>query len=382
MRVVSPSSFHLLVKPTGSACNLACQYCYFLSKEALYPDSNFRMSEELLEVYIQQLLEAHGGPEVIIAWQGGEPTLMGLDFFERSIQLVNQYKKPHQTVSFSIQTNGTRLDDTWCRFFRRHNFLVGLSMDGPRDIHDTYRLDKRGHGTFDQVLRGWEALGRHQVQANILCAVQAANARLPVEVYRFFRDELGAQFIQFIPIVERATPETLTLADEGWGKAGPETRPLYTQAGHLVTDRSVKPKQYGRFLIEVFEEWVRRDVGRVFVQAFDVALASWAGEAAGLCAFAETCGRALAMEHNGDVYACDHFVEPDYLLGNIQETHLAELVTSERQIRFGLNKRDSLPRYCRECVVRFACHGGCPRNRFILSPTGRDGRPGDPQADT
>jgi uncharacterized protein len=377
MSAVSPPGFQVLVKPTGAICNLGCHYCFFLSKENLYPGSTFRMPEALLEAYIQQLFEASNEPEVMVSWQGGEPTLMGLGFFERSIELVNQYKKPNQRVSYSIQTNGTRLDEAWCRFLRRHDFLVGLSIDGPKHIHDTYRVDKSDQGTFEDVLRGWEMLAFHQVRVNVLCTVHAANAAHPVQIYRYFRDELGAQFIQFIPIVERATSETLPLANLGWAKAGARVRPLYTQAGRLVTRRSVKPKQYGRFLIEIFEEWVRHDVGRVFVQMFDVALANWVGEPPGLCVFAETCGQALAVEHNGDLYACDHYVEPDYLLGNIRQTHLAELVRSARQVQFGLEKRDALPRYCRECTVRFACHGGCPRNRFVASPASSGGSGGE-----
>jgi uncharacterized protein len=375
----APPSFHLLAKPTGAICNLDCQYCFFLSKEELYPGSRFRMSDEVLEAYIQQLLAAHQTPEVTVAWQGGEPTLMGLEFFQRSVELVEKHKKPGQTVAYTIQTNGTLLDDAWGSFFKEHNFLVGLSVDGPRELHNAYRVDKGGAGSFDRVMRGWEALRRHQVDVNILCTVHAANANHPVEVYRFFRDELGAKaarpaplFIQFIPIIERATPETLPLANQGWSERPGGERPLYTQEGHMVTRRSVKPKQYGAFLIGVFEEWVRRDVGEVYVQIFDVTLGSHVGEHH-LCIFAPTCGVALALEHTGDLYSCDHFVEPDYLLGNILETPMIELVASDRQKQFGLDKRDTLPRYCRECEVRFACHGGCPRNRFIQTPDGEEG---------
>jgi uncharacterized protein len=363
----APPSFHLLAKPTGAICNLDCQYCFFLSKEELYPGSRFRMTDEVLEAYVQQLLAAHQTPEVTVAWQGGEPTLMGLEFFQRSVELVEKHKRPGQMVAYTIQTNGTRLDDAWGAFFKAHDFLVGLSVDGPRELHNAYRVDKGGAGSFDRVMRGWEALRRHQVDVNILCTVHAANADHPVEVYRFFRDELGAQFIQFIPIVERATPETLPLANEGWSERPGGERPLYTQEGHMVTRRSVKPKQYGAFLIGVFEEWVRRDVGEVYVQIFDVTLGSHVGEHH-LCIFAPTCGVALALEHTGDLYSCDHFVEPDYLLGNILETPMIELVASDRQKKFGLDKRDTLPHYCRECEVRFACHGGCPRNRFIQTP--------------
>jgi uncharacterized protein len=369
----APLAFHLLAKPTGAVCNLNCKYCFFLSKETLYPGSPFRMRDEVLETYIKQLFESHRAPEVTIAWQGGEPTLMGLDFFRRAAEVVKRYRKPDQRVTYTIQTNGTRLDSEWGAFFKEHSYLVGLSVDGPRELHDTYRQDKGGQGTFDRVMRGWHFLKEHQVDVNFLCTVHAANADHPVEVYRFFRDELGAQFIQFIPIVERATPDLLPLASKGWGRTETGKRPLYTQEGHMVTHRSVKPKQFGGFLSGVFEEWVRRDVGEVFVQHFDVSLANWVGEPAGICVFQETCGLALALEHNGDLYSCDHFVEPGYLLGNIQEIHMIELVASDRQRKFGLDKRDTLPRFCRECEVRFACHGGCPRNRFIKTPDGEEG---------
>jgi uncharacterized protein len=369
----APRAFHLLAKPTGAACNLDCQYCFFLSKEMLYPGSRFRMADDLLELYIRQLLEAHQGEEeVSVAWQGGEPTLMGLGFFVRSVELVEKYRRPGQRVLHTMQTNGTKLDDAWCAFFKEHNFLIGLSVDGPKEIHDTYRVNKGGAGSFDQVMRGWEALRRHKVDFNILCTVHAANAGHPVEVYRFFRDELQTEFVQLIPIVERATAETLPLADHGWSERPGGDRPLYTQRGHLLTGRSVKPEQYGRFLIAIFEEWVRRDVGKVFVQMFDVALASWVGMHT-LCVFSPTCGYALALEHNGDLYSCDHFVEPNYLLGNIRDTHMVELVASLKQQQFGQDKQDSLPGFCRECEVRFACHGGCPKDRFIASP---DGEPG------
>jgi uncharacterized protein len=368
----APPAFHLLAKPTGATCNLDCKYCFFLSKEMLYPGSRFRMADELLETYIRQLLEAHQTPEVTIAWQGGEPTLMGLDFFKRSVGYAEKYRKPGQTVQHTIQTNGTRIDSEMAAFFKQHNFLVGLSVDGPQEMHDAYRVDKGGQGTFDQVMRGWENLRQQQVDFNILCTLHAANADHPLEVYHFFRDELQAQFIQFIPIIERATLETLPIANQGWSERAGDDRPLYTQTGDLLTERSVKPEQYGRFLNAIFDEWVRRDVGKVFVQMFDVALGSWVGVHS-LCIFAPTCGNALALEHNGDLYSCDHFVEPNYLLGNIQETHLIELVASDRQRKFGQDKQDSLPRYCRECEVRFACHGGCPKDRFISTPDGEAG---------
>jgi uncharacterized protein len=352
---------------------LDCKYCFFLSKEMLYPGSRFRMADELLETYVRQLLESHPDAEVSIAWQGGEPTLMGLDFFRRSVEHVERYKRPGQSILHTIQTNGTRIDAEWSAFFRKHAFLVGLSVDGPRRLHDAYRVDKGGQGTFDHVMRGWESLCAHGVDVNILCTVHAANADHPLEVYRFFRDELQTQFIQFIPIVERVTPELLPAATTGWSERGSGPRPLYVTEGSLVTERSVTAAQWGRFLIGVFDEWVRRDVGRTYVQTFDAALASWAGVPASMCIFAETCGNALAIEHNGDLYSCDHFVEPKHLLGNIQQVHMLELVTSEPQRQFGLAKRDTLPRYCRECAVRFACHGECPKDRFISAP---DGEPG------
>jgi len=367
-----PLAFHLMAKPTGAVCNLDCKYCFFLSKELLYPGSRFRMTDELLETYIHQLLEAQQAPEANIAWQGGEPTLMGLDFFKRSIELVEKYKKPGQQILHTIQTNGTKIDDAWATFFKQHNFLVGLSVDGPQPQHDTYRVNKGGSGSFEQVMRGWHFLQSRSVDVNILCTVHAANADHPLEVYRFFRDELGAQYVQFIPIVERATEETLPLADQGWSERAGGDRPLYTQMGELVTSRSVKPEQYGRFLIAIFDEWVRRDVGKVFVNSFDAALANWIGQPS-LCIFQPTCGKALALEHNGDLYSCDHFVEPAYLLGNIQETQMVELVASDQQRKFGQDKLDTLPQYCHDCEVLFACYGECPRNRFIHTP---DGEPG------
>jgi uncharacterized protein len=330
------------------------------------------MSDEVMEAYIRQLLKQPGATEVTIAWQGGEPTLMGLDFFRRSIQVAEKHRQPGQRVLHTIQTNGVLLDDEWCAFLKEHNFLVGLSVDGPREMHDAYRVNKGGAGTFDQVMRGWETLRRHGVDVNILCSIHAANADHPVEVYRFFRDGMGVGYMQFIPIVERATPETLPLANQGWGNRSGEARPLYTQNGTLVTDRSVGAEQFGRFMTAIFEEWVRRDVGKVFVQTFDATLGSFVGQPS-LCVFSPTCGGAPCLEHNGDLYSCDHYVEPGYRLGNIREAPIQELAGSDRQLRFGQAKLDGLPRYCRDCPVLFACHGECPRNRFIKTPDGEDG---------
>jgi len=363
---------HVLAKPTGASCNLDCKYCFFLSKERLYPGEKTRMSEATLESYLRQMLEPRDASEVTITWQGGEPTLMGLDFFRHSIELVDRYRRPGQQVQHIIQTNGVLLDDEWCAFFKEHGFLVGLSLDGPREMHNAYRVTKGGAGTFDQVRQAWETLRRHQVDVNILCSIHAANAGHPLEVYRFFRDELGASFLQFIPIVERATPEMLPLANQGWGERPGAKRPLYTQRGQMVTDRSVGAEPFGRFLIAIFDEWVRRDVGQVFVQTFDATLGSFVGLHS-LCIFSPTCGNAVCLEHNGDLYCCDHFVEPGYLLGNITRTPLFELTVSETLREFGRAKRDRLPKYCRECPVLFACHGECPRNRFISTPDGESG---------
>jgi uncharacterized protein len=369
----TPLSFHLLAKPTGPICNLDCEYCFFLSKEMLYPGDRFRMADEMLETYISELFASQRGPEVNVSWQGGEPTMMGLDFFKRSVELAEKHRKPHQRVAYTIQTNGVLVDERWAAFFKEHGFLVGLSVDGPEDLHDAYRVDKRGEGSFRRVMAGYEHLRAADVDVNVLCTVHAANQDHPLDVYHFFRDEMGVQFIQFIPIVERVTETLLPLANLGWSTSRNDTRPLYVQSGHHVTNRSVGSGAYGQFLIEVFDDWVKHDVGEMFVQMFDVALASWHGEPGSLCIFSETCGLALAMEHNGDLYSCDHYVEPDYLLGNIAETPMISLINSDKQKAFGEAKRDTLPQYCRDCEVRFACHGGCPRNRFIKTPDGDDG---------
>jgi serine-type anaerobic sulfatase-maturating enzyme len=364
----APPAFHLLAKPTGAVCNLDCSYCFFLSKEMLYPGSRFRMADELLEEYLRQLIESHSQvPEMTIAWQGGEPTLMGLAFFRRSVELANRYLRPGQRAVYTIQTNATLLDDDWAAFFEEHDFLVGVSIDGPRELHDSYRVDKGGKGSFDKVMRGLDALRSGGVEWNALSTIHAANADHGRDIYRFLRDELEARFIQFIPIIERVAAGDA----EAWTSW--RDRPLYVQQGDEVTSRSVTAEQYGRFLIDVFEEWVRRDVGEVYVQMFDVALANWVGEQPSLCVHSETCGLALALEHTGDVYSCDHFVEPEHKLGNIRMTHLLDLVDSPQQRQFGLDKRDTLPQYCLDCDVRFACHGGCPKDRFIAAP---DGEPG------
>ncbi|OGU19860.1 MAG: anaerobic sulfatase maturase [Hydrogenophilales bacterium RIFOXYD1_FULL_62_11] len=364
--------YHLLAKPAGAACNLGCQYCFFLSKENLYQGESHLMDEATLETYIRQLMESSPGPQVDVAWQGGEPMLRGLDFYKRSVELAEKYRKPHQHILHTLQTNGTLITDEWAAFFKAHNYLVGLSIDGPRAMHDAYRVSKKGEGSFDDVIRGWNCLKKHQVDVNILCTINAANADHPLEVYRFFRDALQAEYIQLIPIVERATVDTIAFANQGWGGLKGTDRPLYRQEGNLVTERTVTAEQFGAFLIGIFDEWVGRDVGRIYVTTFDVALGSWLGQH-NACIVAPTCGNALVLEHNGDVYSCDHFVEPDYRLGNIKDTPLQTLVASEKQRRFGQDKYDTLPTYCKECPVLFACYGECPRNRFIKTPDGEEG---------
>ena len=350
----APPAFHIMSKPRGAICNLGCKYCYFLSKERLYPDSDFRMADETLESYIRQYITAQQVPEVTFTWQGGEPTLMGLDFYRRAAALQKKYRRPGQQIYNTLQTNGLQINDEWADFFRRNNFLIGVSLDGPEKLHDAYRVDKGGNPTHHKVLAGIETLKKGRVDFNILTCVHAANGDYPLDVYRFLRDTVGARFIQFIPIVERANQTGF-------------------QEGEKVTHRSVTPRQYGRFLAKIFDEWLQQDVGQIFVQIFDVALGVWLGQQASLCIFGETCGTALALEHNGDLYSCDHFVEPKHFLGNIAGSEIIPLVASEKQRRFGLAKRDTLPRYCRECNVHFMCNGGCPKNRFIKTPDGEAG---------
>lgn len=352
-----PPRIHVLTKPTGAICNLDCSYCFFLDKEELYPNSNFRMSDEVLETYILQLIESHKTPEVTIAWQGGEPTLMGLDFFKKAIAYQEKYRRPGMTFENTLQTNGTLLNDEWCEFFKANNYLIGLSLDGPRELHDANRVDKVGRPTFDRVMKGLRLLQKHGVEYNILTTVNRVNSQYPLEVYRFLRDEVKTSWIQFIPVVERINEDGKTLY----------------QKGTQVSENSVLPEQFGTFLTTIFDEWVRRDVGKVFVQTFEAAVRSWLGLPTGMCFFSPTCGSGVALEHNGDLYSCDHFVEPDYLLGNIQETSMAELVGSSRQFQFGQDKLTTLPRYCQQCEVRFACHGECPKHRFTDTP---DGEPG------
>ncbi len=349
-----PAGFHLMAKPRGSICNLRCEYCYFLSKTAMYPESRFHMSDEVLEDFTSQYISAQRVPQTNFGWQGGEPTLLGIEFYEKAVELQREIAPDGMQVTNALQTNGTLLDDDWCKFLKKNDFLVGISIDGPRDIHDRYRVDGGGNPTFDRVMTGLELLKKHQVEFNVLTTVHAGNEAHGLEVYRFLREQLGSGFIQFIPVVERDN-------DTGF------------QEGTDVTARSVSGPGYGQFMIDVFEEWVRRDVGQIFVQLFDASLAGWVGHPPGLCIFAETCGDALVVEHNGDVYSCDHYVEPEYLLGNLTERPLVELLVSPQQREFGRAKADTLPRQCLECDVRFVCNGGCPKNRFTATS---DGEPG------
>ena len=305
------------------------------------------MSDEVLEAYVRQYIEAQRGGEINFAWQGGEPTLMGLDFFKKAVALQKRYAGG-RTIQNAFQTNGVLLDDAWCEFLKQENFLVGISIDGPQRLHDHFRVDKGGKPTFDRVMRGLEFLKKHGVDFNTLTVVHRENAREPLEVYHFLKS-IGSQFLQFIPLVERA------------GESAE------------VTDASVRAADYGEFLVAIFNEWVRHDVGKIYVQLFDVSLGIWLGHPASLCLFRETCGDAVALEHNGDVFSCDHFVYPRHKIGNLLNASLGDLVRSPQQRNFGEAKKDTLPKFCRECDVRFACNGECPKNRFTQTP---DGEPG------
>jgi uncharacterized protein len=365
---MSASNFHVMAKPIGPICNLDCKYCFYLEKESLYPQEGpqvetWAMRDDVLESYIRQFIAAHDTAVVNFAWQGGEPTLLGVDYFRRVVELEKQYANGKR-IANAFQTNGVLLNDAWATFFRENEFLVGVSIDGPRELHDAYRVDKGGQPTFDRVMRGIEVLKRNKVEFNTLTTVHSANADSPLEVYRFLKAN-GSGFMQFIPIVERIAHN---VTKDGLRLIAPDF-----SGAAKVAPWSVEPRQFGRFLCAIFDEWVRKDVARHFVQLFDVCLEMWAGMEASLCVFRRTCGEALAIEHSGDLYSCDHFVYPENRLGNIMESPLAALVGSEQQQRFGEAKENTLPRYCRECDVRFACNGECPKHRFTNTPEGEPG---------
>lgn len=347
---------HVLCKPIGPVCNLNCAYCYYLGKKHLYPsDEHWQMSDDTLEQYIRQTIATQPADvrEIVFGWQGGEPTLLGIDFYARAIELQKRHAPAGVTCINTMQTNGTLLDDGWCTFLKEHGFLVGLSIDGPGELHDQYRRDKNDEPTSEHVLAALNRLRSYGVEFNALTVVNRHNANHPRRVYRFLKEQ-GVRFIQFIPIVERSGQQ-----------AGP--------ADEIVTEWSVRPRQYGRFLIEVFDEWLTADVGKVFVQIFDQALTAWTGQEPGLCIFQRQCGRAMVLEHNGDLYSCDHFVDEPHRLGNIHEKPITVLADQPKQIRFGQDKENALPRVCRQCPARFACNGGCPKNRIVSTP---DGEPG------
>jgi len=362
--IQKPIAFQVMAKPISSTCNLNCTYCYYLEKEKLYAKTgSYRMNDAVLESFIKQYIEAQEIPVVTFVWQGGEPTLKGIEFYRRAVELQKKYANGRK-IENALQTNGTLLNDEWCSFLKENSFLVGISIDGPRKIHDLHRPTKAGTSSYDKVIKGIELLKKHKIEFNTLTVVNSNSSQYPLEIYRFLKD-LGSTYIQFLPVVERR-------AEKREANILSLISPDYKEEAH-VTEWSVKPAAYGKFLITIFDEWVRNDVGRYFVQLFDVTLANWVGEDPGLCVFNETCGDALVMEHNGDIYSCDHFVYPEHSLGNLMETPLISLAKSAKQYVFGRNKLTSLPNYCIQCEYRFACHGECPKHRFATTP---DGEPG------
>ncbi len=365
-----------MVKPIGPVCNLNCTYCYYLSKQDLLStDSSWRISDELLEDFIRQYIEGQNYKEVVFSWQGGEPTLLGLDFFRRVIELEEKYCPPHVQVENDLQTNGTLLDDEWCLFLREHGFLLGLSVDGPRELHDHYRLDEAGRGSFDRVMNSARLLKKHGVRFATLSCVNRLTGQHPIEVYRFLRDVVESPQMQFIPIVEPTAFRTV--APQFWP---PERMPAFdSQAarpgspGSVVEEWCVDPDDWGEFLCRIFDEWYREDFGRVYVPYFDASVEAWMGRVNPLCALSPMCGKGVALEHDGSVYACDHYVYPEYRRGNIEDRPLGEMVLSPNQEEFGRNKEALLPEYCRSCPYLFACFGECPKNRFIRTPSGEPG---------
>ena len=371
-----PRLFHAMAKPVSSTCNLDCTYCYYLSKETLPGGpATGRMSDETLELFIQQYIEGVTGPEVVFSWQGGEPTLLGLEFFQKVVALEKKHAKPGQKIQNDLQTNGTLLNEEWCEFLKANRFLVGLSIDGPRDIHDQYRVTKGGRPTFDKVFNAAKLLQRYQVPFNTLTCVNRFNGRRPLDVYRFLRQELDSNYIQFIPIVEhrhftKVAPQTWNTNDLP-RDGSPEARPGHPNS--IVTDWSVDPDDWGYFLCRVFDRWLDRDVGKVMVNHFETLVAQHLGLPSQMCVYSENCGRAVAVENDGSAYACDHYVYPEYRIGNLKAGRLDDMVFSSNQVKFGLAKSQMLPQYCRQCAYLTDCWGECPKNRIIRTP---DGEPG------
>ncbi|SNS60753.1 anaerobic sulfatase maturase [Tropicimonas sediminicola] len=363
--MTQPRPFNLMTKPIGPRCNIECQYCYYLEKLKLYPsEKKFRMSDEVLESYVRQVIETSleaGTTEINFAWQGGEPTMLGVDYFRKIVKLQAKHAPAAAKITNALQTNGMLLDDEWGAFLHDNAFLVGISIDGPKKVHDRYRIDRQGQPTFDKVMRGLEILQRHEIEHNALTTVHRANGGKGKDVYRFLKG-LGIQFMQFIPIVERNGADGLAGAPQ-----------VDMDPGNSVTEWSVSPRAYGKFLCDVFDIWFRNDIGKVFVQHFDVMLGKWVGAPGGLCVFAETCGDSLALEHDGSLYSCDHYVYPEYRLGRITETPMREMLWTERQAEFGRAKSTTLTEQCKNCDYRFACNGGCPKHRIATS---RNGEPG------
>ena len=365
-----------MAKPLGPVCNLDCDYCFYLSKEKLLStDTQWRMSDEVLESFIRQYIEGQNYKEVVFSWQGGEPTLLGLDFLYRVVELQKKYAPSWMRIENDLQTNGTLLDDDWCGFLAENDFLVGLSIDGPGQLHDHYRTYKDGRGTFDDVFRASKLLRKHKTRFTTLSCVNHVTAKHPLEVYRFLRDEVGPERMQFIPIVEpRIFRET---APQKWpdflvpDMDDPRARPGTPES--VVEDWCVDPDDYGDFLIAIFDEWRINDIGRHFVTFFESAIAQWMGKISPLCIFGPICGKGVAIEHDGSVYSCDHYVYPEYRLGSIRDESIDHMVLSEKQEAFGYAKDMSLPGQCRRCDYLFACAGECPKNRFIRTPEGERG---------
>jgi len=365
---MSEAGIHLMAKPIGPLCNLDCSYCFYLEKENLYPDrTRFSMSDEVLRAYIAQNIQREAGPEVLFTWQGGEPMLRGLAFYQRAVA-IQQELAGGKAIRNALQTNGTLLDDEWCAFLADAGFMVGLSIDGPRELHDSARVDKQGRPTFDAVMRGLALLRKYRIAFNALVTVTNAVASHPDAVYRFIRRE-GITHVQFNPVVERAPDQNEHAIGLTFARPGQVSHSRPVQA---VTPHSVGAEQYGDFLIAIFNQWVRNDVGSIYVMNFEWALTSFLGLPSTVCLFAENCGRALIVEHNGDVFSCDHFMYPEHLLGNLRDTDVATLAASQQQQAFGRAKA-ALPDDCQQCPYKFACHGECPKNRFMHT---QDGQPG------